>query len=428
MQKRRKRIKPGETVPLRLSDRERLLILNETLLDAPEILEKVRLAIIEQGKVVLRFTLEELEELAEHVAAAANHAENEALERELDRLYDLIEGLLDTGTDQEADEDVFDSFPTDPSDPLSALREFVRQTVGDKEFGSLEEAQEYVSKAMEEYNRRPQQEMGGLSPVQVRRLLLSEWRDERGAIFLNTALSTADLESAMIFAHARTFLAAVHQSNGVKATSKGNLNRKFVEEMVNAMDWPAGFVDDLWKYNKVLNELDVGPVHVLRLVLTMAGLLRRTKGIFKTTNRGKELLKEERAGELYGLLFSTYFRKLNLSYMSFGPEAPAVQHTIAFSLYMLSKHADDWIKLETLAPFLLLPAARGQLYQPGRSDTGIYFNSLVCYRVIQPLESFGLLELREFGKPGIPQNFEVRKTGLFDKFIRFHLTENPDYI
>ena len=46
------------------------------------------------------FTLDELDDLAGHVAAAANHAEDKSLRDKLDRIYKKIAGLLDTHTDE----------------------------------------------------------------------------------------------------------------------------------------------------------------------------------------------------------------------------------------------------------------------------------------------------------------------------------------
>ena len=86
MNNRHIRIKSGETVPLQLSNRERLLILNETAAGArasQEILDKMRIAILKGEGVVFHFTLGELDELAGYVAAAANHTEDKAVEKDL---------------------------------------------------------------------------------------------------------------------------------------------------------------------------------------------------------------------------------------------------------------------------------------------------------------------------------------------------------
>ena len=52
-------------------------------------------AIIAHGGIVIRATLEEFEELEEHVAADANHEEKKRRQRLLDRIYERIETLFD---------------------------------------------------------------------------------------------------------------------------------------------------------------------------------------------------------------------------------------------------------------------------------------------------------------------------------------------
>jgi hypothetical protein len=46
---------------------------------------------------------------------------------------------------------------------------------------------------------------------------------------------------------------------------------------------------------------------------------------------------------------------------------------------------------------------------------------IVLHRIIQPLESFGLLEIKESKGKKFLQNHMIRKTALFDRFIRFNL-------
>jgi len=52
-------------------------------------------AVIAHGGIVIRATLEEFEELEEHIAADANHEEKRRRQRILDRIYERIETLFD---------------------------------------------------------------------------------------------------------------------------------------------------------------------------------------------------------------------------------------------------------------------------------------------------------------------------------------------
>jgi hypothetical protein len=99
-QKERIRIKPKETVPLELSERERELILFESYADE-ELTNRLRVVPRKGQRAVFRYTLDNLDELAGCVAFEANHAKNRKLQREWDQLFDRIQSTLDSYTDEE---------------------------------------------------------------------------------------------------------------------------------------------------------------------------------------------------------------------------------------------------------------------------------------------------------------------------------------
>jgi hypothetical protein len=201
------------------------------------------------------------------------------------------------------------------------------------EFDDLEEARAYLERAVAEYNRREQEELGGLSPEQTQRLLMGDWFTS-GALRVNLGIAASEVCNADLLVNARTFLTAVQDAGGVRATAAGNLPRKFVAEMLERLRLPGGHLRDIREYNKVINEHKVFVVHSLRVVLEVAKLIRRTRGRFVLRPAGRELLPEAKAATLYLRLFRTVFREFSLAYLdSFGPEAPSLQHTVAFSLY-----------------------------------------------------------------------------------------------
>lgn len=95
----RKRIKPDEKIVLRLTKRQCDLIINKTFTPS-ELTGRLRLGIVGK-RPVYRFTLEELDELIGYVAAEANHTPDRKLEKELLKIFDRIEELLATHTDED---------------------------------------------------------------------------------------------------------------------------------------------------------------------------------------------------------------------------------------------------------------------------------------------------------------------------------------
>jgi hypothetical protein len=96
----RKHVRAGEKVPLKLSHRERELILEHTFADN-ELTASLRIVPAANKASVYSFTLDDLEELSGYVGAEANHAKDKKLQRELDRLFERMQAGLESYTDEE---------------------------------------------------------------------------------------------------------------------------------------------------------------------------------------------------------------------------------------------------------------------------------------------------------------------------------------
>lgn len=263
----------------------------------------------------------------------------------------------------------------------------------------------------------------GLDPAHFA-ALITDSLDGQGVIKFNQDLVLEDLTGSNLLVNARIFLQAIFASGGIKATAQGNLPRKFITQMVDAMVCPDGYVEDLLWINKVLNEIDVYPLHIIRVLLQLSGLIHKLKGTFRVKNKYKHLLQDDSAGELYALLFKAHFRKFNLAYLDRVPGVPLFQHTIAYPLFMLLRLADEWHRPEELAPRLLLPQVVAEIPRAKDDDLGVW---LLHNRLIRPLIAFGLLEKREMPFEGTSRTSmpyeEVRKTPLFSMFLEFDFEE-----
>jgi repressor LexA len=97
---RHKRIKPGQLVDVRLAPQERDLILERTLLD-DEMEGRLRGATPRGSSLVVQLTLDDVDDLAGHVAAEANHCSKPRVRRVLDGVYDRLTSIEDAFTDEE---------------------------------------------------------------------------------------------------------------------------------------------------------------------------------------------------------------------------------------------------------------------------------------------------------------------------------------
>jgi hypothetical protein len=171
-----------------------------------------------------------------------------------------------------------------------------------------------------------------------------------------------------------------------------------------------------------MNEQEVWPLHVLRLLLEMAGLVRRRKGVFRLTKEGARLRADEQASELYARLFLAHFRRLNLAYLDrSSAEAASLQTTIAYSLFRFAKAGRAWRTPRELVERLLLPQVKQEIPAGEFIDMQAH---VVEARILQPLASFGLAEQKRPAKrhaslSGEPDRY--RKTSLYDRFLEFRI-------
>jgi len=93
-----KRVQPGERIPIRLTDRERKLILDHTFIGG-DLERRIRMAAADGPAVVIALDLDDLEELLGHVAAEANHSKDPSIAKHLSRVHERLSRIGETHAD-----------------------------------------------------------------------------------------------------------------------------------------------------------------------------------------------------------------------------------------------------------------------------------------------------------------------------------------
>lgn len=262
--------------------------------------------------------------------------------------------------------------------------------------------------------------IGGLDPNRLYGLLVADWKKNDGSLQFNCGLSAKDVSSSIFFHNARSMLLKAQKEDGLGLTQKGNLQRKPISELMPKCIWPEGYLEQVKKYNKVVNEHDIWLLHSTRILLEIAGLLHKYKGKLRAVKKHAKLSLGSRSGDLYHHLFTAYFKKMNISYLSNDySDFPNVQENVPFALYRIDQLAGDWVSIAELKEKIFLPIA----YDDILIQTQFYMKPewFVYSLILKPLELFGLIETREYeneSKWSYHPN-QCRKTPLFDKFISF---------
>ena len=308
----------------------------------------------------------------------------------------------------------------EPNDPRAMLDDVLAELQG-RSFANMADAQRFIDARVREYNTRPQPELGGLSPLQMSELLAGDW-ETTGPLRVDATLGADEIGKSDFLHNAIAFLTMLRDDGPAKATAGGNLSREAVTRVLPRLRFEEGYLDGLRRVNKVLNEVDVVRLELLRYVLGFAGLIHRRKG-FRISPAGRTLLDDTRRGELLALLFRTFFRKLDLRSVDGWNEDAGLQQTIAFTFWKLRTEAESWVTPAHLAEVAWLDSVMDPLPPDSPLAADDRFHNLAFQmRVLNPLVWFGLLESRELPrKERWERPIEVRKTALYDRLLRFNL-------
>lgn len=300
------------------------------------------------------------------------------------------------------------------------------------------------------------EQSGGPSSEQIKEMLEQSWLLPDSPIYLKDSLTLDDAEQSFFFYNARRFLMLLHNEGPFELRRAGQLKRRVVHQLLGEMRWPDGYIESIMTYkNGKLDETDVWLLHGIRVLLTLAGLVVNdeneviynvkdtdieTSMFIRYNEDRKGLLADESAGELYRLLFSTYFKDMNLGYLGSSFEFPHLQYSVPFILYQLHDAARDWIPVEELVHDILLSSVKLEL----QFAEGLGFNmdmdldldseidllsdptrgmdlDFLYVDLLAPLERFALLETKFTSATSrtihdYPDH--VRVTPLFNKFVK----------
>jgi hypothetical protein len=140
----------------------------------------------------------------------------------------------------------------------------------------------------------------------------------RSAIRIANDLSLDEIAGSPIARDTLVLLREAIEHDGLALTATGNLTRAVVAEMCKLIAWPDFNRADAFRFNKVTNEPDFLPLHVVRQLAQAATLVRAARGKLVVTPLGKSMLNEARQGSLLAILFHLAFWHMDLSYFGRG--------------------------------------------------------------------------------------------------------------
>ncbi len=395
-------------IQVRLETGDRNHILRQAS-PSPELRRMLRLGLVDGNTVVCRMTSLDVAELLDCMVTLSENAPRKEDREHFRRvLVQLTRKLNEEASGGEARTDA-PGF-VEPRHPWA-------EPPRDNGNGTMPQMAGPDVEALARLGAEPMPELCDLSLPELIALIDGGIGADSSVVLLNTDVEAAAVEGTRFLRNARTFLHAVDEMGHIKATDAGNLNRAFVSQMLDNLDLVKGYRDRIRHFCKAIRESDVHPIHVLRIVLTLAGLLSLRHGRFRVTRKGKSLMREEHLTQLYARLFLTFIDKFNLACLDCGPECPEIQDAYCYTLYAVARKLKKWVTPKAMAQRVLLPMTY-KLLNPVEYEMATLLTNT---RILEPLAEFGLLEVEYAYEPKVfwSEPKRVRKTPLFDRFISF---------
>lgn len=187
-----------------------------------------------------------------------------------------------------------------------------------------------------------------------------------------------------------------HGSIGLTASKA--FKRVFVHWAVENFDWPGQSAEQIFSYNKVVNEFEFPPLEVLHYLLVALRLGKHSKGEYKLTKREAQLA--DKPGELFATLIPFFVFDIDHASYARLDERP-------FGKW------DTWLNVINVEAEH--GASEQALYATFYGDTADWGNAgwlqLAAFSscVLRPLEWAGLLMpvVAEVGRDGRPQLFKT---------------------
>ena len=303
-------------------------------------------------------------------------------------------------------------------------RDDLKEFLSSQEFDSLAELQAATNTFMAKQNLQPRDDFFGLSSEQVYRML--HFAFDSPELFQFADLLSVDPD-APIMVLIESIVSAIDDT-GLKATkATGSLPQKLCREAWS--DYKKSYPNDTFAaFRKVNKEDDFTELNVARMVLELAGFLRKTKGRFYLTKKYQKAISKSGLTGLYPIIFKTYCDKFNWAYWDRYDEAPFLQQSFLFTLYLLKLHGEKMVFTSVytedfLRAFPIVVDEMGETtYSTPEDQLCHCYQSRVFERF---LVFFGLAELETIKSDKLYEiKHKIKKTSLFDAFVQFNLRDS----
>jgi hypothetical protein len=275
-----------------------------------------------------------------------------------------------------------------------------------------------ISEIVEKQNKTPLADFDGFSPVEMGYILYDPF-SENGPIKIKRNLENNVLKQSPIFNIVIDLLTLINETGGIKLTPKGNIQRKVIHELYAKKYLLDKFVES--GTIKLRVEEDWGVLHVTKIVLKLAGILRHYKGKLVLTNRWKKALEAQAYSDIFMAFLTKYATEYSWAYTDGYENRQTGQVGFLFLLHLVNKYGKDFRDLHFYSKkyfraFPMLAVEGGPYYEKPRYNEG---ENILYIRFFKRFaHRFGLVEIKTDGNLLIfGKKAEIKKTRFLSSLL-----------
>lgn len=298
---------------------------------------------------------------------------------------------------------------------VDRLMEEIGEQLGDRKFGSLEEANEFLGRFMERKASVPQMDFLGLSSEQMHRMLHAPLESLDDMVRFNHVLEPAAFHEIPVVKNTLLFLSRLKEKEPLKATAKGNLPLAFARALYEAFNARSHSFP-----HPIRSEQDAVSVNSLRHILKLCGWLKKANNRYSLTAKGTKVIEKGFSAPHFFTLMNEFVRRFNWGFQDRYASFWIVQGGAVFSLCLLHQKARRFIPAEQLGDYFIraFPAVLDEVTATPFWTPREQVRSCFSLRfLVRFCEYFGFVDIQREEKT--PHMFElsVRKSAFYDQYI-----------
>jgi hypothetical protein len=264
-----------------------------------------------------------------------------------------------------------------------------------------------------DYNNTPLSECDGFTPSQMHKMIYYPY-DADSPVKINKLSNEVLLSESPIMKIVKDLLLII-KSNKVKLTQVGNLPPKFIKEIYAKGYFPEREIDH--GIVKLVSEKDWPFIHNVKLVLLLAGLVRKRYNYLHLSKKCESLLNDDNYPEIFFEIFKAYTLQFNWAYNDGYEDEKLGQIGFLYSLHLLNRYGKEAREIKYYADlyFLAFPSFVEFREEDYEDNILVYY-----YRFIKRFAlRFGFVEEINVRREGLAfkRKIKIKSTRLLDQLL-----------